>query len=460
MDIPQESKQNRTILIRKKTVFILIGLYFLMRLTWLFMVPMVGAPDEFSHAWVINFMAQNLRLPDGADMTAGGASAVYASLPQIGYLPHVLCALVAAHLPGLGALDISLTGRFGSLFVGLGLLLASIYISNQLFADKSKLVRLAVPLLIIFHPQLILVNAYANNDSTAISMASLALAAVTAMIMRGPSYRLSLITGLLCGILALTKYSGYAVFPACALGMLISFRLHKTGLKESILHVLCAALTTVLLSAWWFTRNLSLYPGDALGTKTMFKSWATTYNRDLNFYMTPWQVVKQHRWWRSILFSFWGLFGYMDKYMWRWVYWTYFGFMTLGLVGSCARAADGIKALRGSHFNTDSHLITDSEPVAGAKKQAAIWAVLTVTLLANILAMIYASTVNLGGGQGRYLFPSEIPIMCLIVQGINWTPSSWRKPLLLLLLVFNVLVSLGAFIYLYPQYGFHFSKTY
>lgn len=442
MDIPQESKQNRTILIRKRTVFILIGLYFLLRLTWLFMVPMVGAPDEFSHAWVINFMAQNLRLPDGADMTAGGASAVYASLPQIGYLPHVLCALVAAHLPGLAALDISLTGRFGSLFIGLGLLLASIYISNQLFADKSRLVRLAVPLLIIFHPQLILVNAYANNDSTAISMASLALAAVTAMIMCGPSYCLSLVTGLLCGILALTKYSGYAVFPACALGMLLSFRLHKTGLKESILHVLCAALTTVLLSAWWFMRNLSLYPGDALGTKTMFKSWATTYNRDLNFYMTPWQVVKQHRWWRSILFSFWGLFGYMDKYMWRWVYWVYFGFMTLGLVGSCAGAVKGFK-----HIDS-------------AKKQAAIWAILTVTLLANIMAMIYASTVNLGGGQGRYLFPSEIPIMCLIVQGINWTPSSWRKPLLLLLLVFNVLVSLGAFIYLYPQYGFHFSKTY
>ena len=189
-------------------------------------------------------------------------------------------------------------------------------------------------------------------------------------------------------------------------------------------------------------RNLSLYPGDALGTKTMFKSWATTYNRDLNFYMTPWQVVKQHRWWRSILFSFWGLFGYMDKYMWRWVYWVYFGFMTLGLVGSCAGAVKGFK-----HIDS-------------AKKQAAIWAILTVTLLANIMAMIYASTVNLGGGQGRYLFPSEIPIMCLIVQGINWTPSSWRKPLLLLLLVFNVLVSLGAFIYLYPQYGFHFSKTY
>lgn len=441
MEIPQKNK-------RKKTVLILLGLYFLIRLPWLFMVPMVGAPDEFSHAWVINFMTQNLRLPDGSDMTAGGASAVYASLPQIGYLPHVICALLAAHLPFLSSLDISLTGRFGSLLIGVGLLLAAIYISGQLFAEKSKLVRLSVPLLIIFHPQLILVNAYANNDSTAITMASLVLAAATAMLVRGPNYRLSLISGALCGLLALTKYSGYAVFPALALAMLLSFRLHKVPLKESLLHICCTATTALLLSLWWFLRNLSLYPGDALGTKTMFKSWATTYNRDLNFYMTPWQVVKQHRWWRSILFSFWGLFGYMDKYMWRWVYWTYFGFMVLGLVGSSGTVFHFLKAIKAPG------------PDDNCKKRAAIWSMLAVTLLANIMAMIYASTVNLGGGQGRYLFPSEIPIMCLLVQGINWAPDNCRKPLLLLLLVFNVLVSLGAFIYLFPQYGFHFSKTY
>lgn len=85
---------------------------------------------------------------------------------------------------------------------------------------------------------------------------------------------------------------------------------------------------------------------------------------------------------------------------------------------------------------------------------------MTVCLVANILAMIYASTVNLGGGQGRYLFPSEIPIMSILVAGLTSLKAPWSKTLLLSLLIFNIAVAIGATVYLFPLYGFNLARTY
>ncbi|MBK9205029.1 MAG: hypothetical protein IPL73_21865 [Candidatus Obscuribacter sp.] len=425
-----------------KVVAVLSLLFVALRLFWLFMVPMEQAPDEFSHYWVAKFLFQNQHLPSPAEMTAGGPSAVYGSLPQLGYLPHLF---FAAILKPICALPLWLTERLGSLFSGLGMLISAIYIGHKLFADKSRLAALAVPLLIVFQPQLILVHCYCNNDSTATCLSSIILALIARCLFNGPTYRLTLIIGLLCGYLALTKYSAYAIFPATLVGLLLAFRRAALSIKQILLHLVILAGSALALSGWWFVRTLSIYPGDLMGTKTMYANWAKTYGRDLNFHMTPWQVVKEHRWWRSILFSFWGLFGYMDKYMWRWVYWTYFGYATVGLILALNLSFQTIK-------DKTRHLLDC--PVA------ALWITMTVCLGANILAMIYASTVNLGGGQGRYLFPSEIPIMSIIVAGLTTLPPTWRKPLLLSLLVFNICVAIGAMIYLFPLYGFNISRTY
>lgn len=59
------------------------------RLPWIFMVPMQEAPDEYAHYWVIKFLREHWRLPSAVEVHAGGPSAVYGSLPQLGYLPHV-----------------------------------------------------------------------------------------------------------------------------------------------------------------------------------------------------------------------------------------------------------------------------------------------------------------------------------------------------------------------------------
>jgi hypothetical protein len=430
----------------------LVFAYFLTRLPWIFMVPMQGAPDEFSHFWVFKFMLENMHLPDAAEVAKGGPSAVYGSLPQLGYLPHVAAAKLLSFPFNLN--DPSRTGRFGSLLIGLPLVFAARYIGRVVFS-REKIKAEAVPWLVVFHPQLILVHAYINNDSTAITLSGIVLALLVCTLKNGPKYKITLSLGLCLAFLALTKYSAYALFPAVALAFLLAFFSFKTPIAKALAHLALLGGSTALCLPW-FLRNLSLYPGDALGTRTMFHTWAVTYHRDLNFHMSFWQVVKEHRWWRSILFSFWGLFGYMDIYMWRWVYWTYFSYMLLGLTGSLSLALRQWK-----------------KPLPDRLKQ--IWAVLSATLIANLLAMVYASSTNLGGGQGRYLFPSEIPIICIMVNGLpslidqsntgikgitGNTLGIWKKLFLPSLIIFNAACAIGCFFYLLSRYGLTAGRTY
>lgn len=405
------------------------------------MVPMSEAPDEFSHFWVLKFMAEHLALPDSTQVAAGGPSAVYGSLPQIGYLPHVFFAWL---LSPLKTFDISLVDRFGSIFSGLTLLLTSVYFANFLF--KDRLSRLALPLLIIFHPQLILVHAYANNDSSTMALTSLALVLLSEILQKGPTTKLSLLLGTALGFTALTKYSGFAIFPAATVALFLSFHLFKTGVKKALLCLATVGGTTLALCGWWFVRNYQMYSGDILGTKTMFRTWALTYHRTLDFHMTPWQVVKQHRWWRTILFSFWGHFGYMNKEMWKPVYYTYLTFQAISL----ALVLKAVPDLKSIYKQANER---------GELSLLYTWVVFATLFLLNISAMVYASTVNLGGPQGRYLFPSEIPVMASLVAGLGFA-GKFKNWLLIILLIFNAVTAVGAFCYLFPMYGWHFVKTY
>ncbi|MFX5522664.1 hypothetical protein ABTD78_25650, partial [Acinetobacter baumannii] len=51
-------------------------------------------------------------------------------------------------------------------------------------------------------------------------------------------------------------------------------------------------------------------------------------------------------------------------------------------------------------------------------KNAAIYAMFALSVIANLSAMIWSSSLNLGGAQGRYLFGCEVPIIALTISGL------------------------------------------
>lgn len=409
--------------------------FILVRLPFMFTVPMVEAPDEFAHFWVLRFMRDYLRLPTAAEVAAGGPSAVYGSLPQLGYLPHVAIGLVTPiH-------DISLFARFGSLLMGLVLLYASYHIGSLIFRD-NRLLAFALPAIVVFHPQLAFLHSYANSDATATALGAVILLLALRSIASGITIYRCLVIGLLMGWLALSKYSGLGVMPAIAFTLVASAVLNRQSPGKVVAALAVCGTAAAAVSGWWFVRNYHEYNGDFMGTQTMYRSWAMTFHREMNYQVPASHIIKDLRWWRMMFFSFWGLFGYMNKYLWRPVYFVYLGYLIVATVG-------GVKTLY-QFARAKARVMTRQDWEVGIA-----WTCIALTVSLNLAAMVWASTKNLGGPQGRYLFPSEIPVIALLLLGMNGVSARWSRVLVASFVGFNVVVCLGSWFWLFSMYGFH-----
>lgn len=428
--------------VRLEEYLCLGGAYLMFRLPWLFMLPMVEAPDEFAHHWVIKFLTEHHRLPMAKEVFDGGASAVYGSLPQMGYIPHVF---ISSLFP---IESIALTERLGSLFMGAWMMLAAYYIGKLLF-PKSLIAALALPAAIILHPQLVFIHSYANCDSTSSALASIILWLSFESLSSGLRFNRTMIIGALSGWVAISKYAGLAILPVVAIPLIASIFLNGTSLLAGLASFVAAGVLAVVVSAWWFYQNNTQYPGDFSGTQTMFKSWAVANHKPLSYYLPASHIIKDHKWWRLTMFSYWSLFGYMTRYIWRPVYWIYGFYMLLATVAPLTQVA--LATMR------------SKLAVKGKGKPLIMWFSLALCLTINIALMIAASTKNLGGPQGRYLITSEIPIMALIIGGLMQCGAQtksigrWKLSVgeiaVLSFLLFNAAVTIGSWIHLFRLYG-------
>jgi len=66
--------------------------------------------------------------------------------------------------------------------------------------------------------------------------------------------------------------------------------------------------------------NYTTYGGDFLGTHTMNQIWCQFLPHHDGKPVFPWPKLTSLAWWRYVWFDFWGLFGMMDKYLWRSAY--------------------------------------------------------------------------------------------------------------------------------------------
>lgn len=430
-----------------KELYYLIAATVATRLPWVFMLPMYDAPDENTHFYIIKFMADHVQLPGPAELTAGGKESVYVPLPHFGYVPHVL-----AHWSLKGIFDPTLAHRFGSFLIAPLMTYFSWWLGRQLFPGQ-KLLALAIPLLVVFHPQLVFVHSYSNNDVTSSTIAAALLCACAIMIQRGLSMPVTIGIGLLCGWLALTKYTGYAVLPAVAAGFLLSAWIHRTAFVKLAYNAVSALALAACISAPWFIRNYQLYNGDFMGAQTMRQNWAALYDKPMEYYVSPFKILLDRKWWRLMFFSYWGMFGYFTKPLLKPLYWTYTTFLAISFIGAIKSLMNQIRSSDESFFTRVSKVFGETDR---AKFQThALWLIMLVCLLANLTAMLISSAGNVGGPQGRYLFTSEIPFLASLVFGLGSIGKTWGGRLVTALIGFNVIVYFWSFITLYQAYGFH-----
>ncbi len=443
-----------------KELFFLLCLAFLVRLPWLLMIPQVEAPDENTHLWVIEFIAKNFHLPGSDSIMNSGPQAVYGSIPQFGYLPHILFYKVFQHI--LSANTIFYAARLGSLFMGLILVAAAYFIGRILFLPHH-ISALAVPLIIVFHPQFVFVTSYTNNDSTCAALSALILLILIVGLRRGLNTWLVLSLSICSSLLALSKYSGYSTLLLIALVLPVIVYLHKQRLKQQIVLFVLLALLTLMMTTWWFTHNYFEFNGDITGVKTMHKIWSFTYHKHLKEFETPLAILFTSSFWRMLFFSFWGWFGYMTRSLPRVIYYTYLLFVIVSIV----RFADSlVDKIHKNKFDLPKQIkdlfilkeniksqeaLGISESIQWTRNWA--WVLILGCFILNFSMCVYGLYSGVAGPQGRYLFPSEVSIIAMLVAGLSARYNKWSQTLVLTFIAFNFVVYCYASYYLLSLYG-------
>jgi 4-amino-4-deoxy-L-arabinose transferase-like glycosyltransferase len=415
------------------TIFCTLALvYFISRIILVFIIPISEAPDEGAHYWVIHFIDTCFRLPEYSDLLKDPAASYYGALSPFGYLMHIILNWV------LPFDNVLLVSRIASVLIGLFTVWAALALAIEIFPQK-KIYQIALPLIVILHPQLAFVQSYTNNDSMACTIASLVIVIMVRIIKYGFSTRCSFILGILLGILLLGKYSAFSLLPALALGFILALWANSTTLTQFIKAAAISFVTALSLSMWWFIHNYYLFEGDISGLGTMMKLHRMAYVEPPALY--KWPIVDNALWRHTVFISFWALFGNMNRLLPAWMYKPYALFPIISFMGYLSAF---FKHKLNKLFNKDY------------QHSFAIWIFILACAILSFVGLVLASaSLNATGSpQGRYLFVGELAFMALLLKGFELLGNRLGKVMVIICIIcFAGLFSYMEFM-LYNIYGF------
>jgi len=314
----------------------------------------------------------------------------------------------------------------------------------------------------VLHPQLIFTQSYTNTDATTISLASVSICIIVRAIKRGLTMNASLLLGFLLGWLALSKHTGLSIVPALGLGVLAATLGRGEALSSALKKIAAAGMVFTATCGWWFVRNYYEFSGDILGSRTMYETWSKILPRKDGVIVHPWPEVHQLGWWRYVFFDFFGLFGYMNRYVYRPAYVVYFLYMIASIAGwiryalmrgkAAGDAAIASENTQNASANARSAL-ENAQEVSSSKEEKMIWFIFLLCPLLNLAAMITATLLKVTGPHGRYLFPSIVAIDALMIAGLFKFGDRFGKWATIVLLALHLAVSLGSWAVYYGPLG-------
>jgi hypothetical protein len=307
-------------------------------------------------------------------------------------------------------------------------MLIALTLGRTLFASSTFLA-VMLPLLVMVHPQLIFTQSYTNTDALVTSLSSLAIYLCVELINKRATSGKSAAIGLVLALAALTKSNSLCLVPAVVFAIWSACQIQAVSSMQFCKMFASFAVTLAGSCGCFFLRNYFEFGGDMLGSKTMYKIWEKSLEHKDGQAILPWPAVTKLAWWRFVFFDFWGLFGFMNRYLWRPFYFVFLGLCLTAGIGSWLPAKNSGKDLNETE----------------RKKQIAIWRFLLICAAMNFLAVFYVTASGLSGPHGRYLFPSELPLMALILQGFSGFGPKRQKYLALLLLATCLLASCTGF---------------
>jgi hypothetical protein len=281
--------------------------------------------------------------------------------------------------------------RWLSLLMGAGTLLCVYGTARELVGDRKGYLYLPLgaAALVAFNPMFLFITTSVHDDALANLVAAATLYATARFLVRGPTVRRAATLGLLVGLGFLTKLTCLLVMPTVGLALLWHSR---TDWRETIRLGGIILGVAFLVGGWWFARNVVLY-GEPTSMVRQTGVWGVRENApDLAAAVRELSFLHD---------SLWGVFGYGQIPMPRWVY-DLARLLGLMAVGGLALAWARRRA-------ETTLLILSSAPL--------------VAFAVNFARM----TVSAAADFGRYLFVTLAVLAPLYALGLNEWVSARRR---------------------------------
>lgn len=265
-----------------------------------------------------------------------------------------------------------------------------------------------------FNPMFIFISTSVSNDVLVTTFSSLACWLALLTLRHGFETRRSVALALLIALATLSKLGGLALAPVVAMAGL--WLLLRTGDRRGFLILIGAiALVCLLLTGWWFLRNLSLY-GEFFGTAAMLEFFG---RRDIPLIRLLLEEFE------GLRISYWGLFGAFSILTNRIHYLLMDALSLIGLVGLFVFAA---------RYRRNAFLLSAASFLA--------------LFLAVGGALLIWWTLQTTASTGRLLFPYVTSISILLALGF----CALRIPALLIALPMFAFSIAAPIVYIIPQY--------
>ncbi|MFN8481675.1 MAG: DUF2142 domain-containing protein [Anaerolineae bacterium] len=307
--------------------------------------------------------------------------------------------------------------RLLSVLLGAAVVYLAYVIARRALPELPTLALVAAGL-VAFLPMRLAITAAVNNDTLAeLILAAILLLSLGRLLGRAPQRRFVVAGALLVGLALLTKTTIY--LPAVALPAAAElggwWRRNRFGLGAAIGTLAMLYFGALLVSAWWFLRNMEVYgAGDPFGW-TRHDTIVFGEQLRTSQYLAQTGLLRGLRegvW--TVFQSFWGIFGWMGAPYPAGVYWL--------LAGLTALAAIGLALLI----------------VSRRRPRPALW--LLVVPIVCALAGLVGYNLKFVQFQGRYLFSSLTPIAIFFALGLREVGAREHERVLAALTIIAVFV--------------------
>jgi 4-amino-4-deoxy-L-arabinose transferase-like glycosyltransferase len=422
--------------------------YLICGIVYSVVVPVLEAPDESNHFFVVVHLVERRALPVQREGTRG-PWAQEGSQPPLYYLVGALLVTgidlsdaeellwtnpqanvgdptnpgnknVYIHpatqgYPWRGAVLAVHVLRALSLLLG-AMTVVLVWRIAGLVTPGQPLLPLAVAAIAAFIPQFVFVTASVSNDNAMTFLGTLALYLLLRLLRDETSGGASGLTstrrwaalGIVDGLALLSKLSALALLGLTAIAILL-VAWHRRSPRAAWRAGLAVAVPAIAIAGWWYVRNVLLY-GEPTGLSAM---WELVGRRD-DFGQGLWGEF------RALRYSFWGLFGWFSIAMPSSIY------RILDVLTALALAGVGVGAIRWlatGQWRGAWSSFRSREPGWGAAYRPLAYGLLGLWLGAILISLVRWTSLT-PGTQGRLIYPAIAAFSTLFVAGLR----AWSLP--------------------------------